>query len=175
MMIITCNNCEKKFDVDSNLIPKIGRLLECNSCNHRWFFKKNMTTVIAPSIEIKSPVDVDIESTRIDNTTIEKKSIEIKSPESIDLLEDSDNSASITSNNIINREIINDKYQEKKIKKNYNILALTIIFIISFIALIIIIDTFKNPISKIFPNVELFLYNLYESIKDVILFFKDLI
>ena len=38
-MIITCINCNKKFDINSDLIPKNGRLLECSSCNHQWFFK----------------------------------------------------------------------------------------------------------------------------------------
>src|SRR6056300_1987131 len=39
-MIITCNNCNKKFEVDSRLIPDKGRLLQCASCDHKWFFKK---------------------------------------------------------------------------------------------------------------------------------------
>ena len=41
-MIIHCVNCNKKFDIDANLIPKIGRLLQCNSCNHKWFFKNEI-------------------------------------------------------------------------------------------------------------------------------------
>ena len=43
------------------------------------------------------------------------------------------------------------------------------------IALIILADTFKSPISIIIPNIELILFNLYETIKDIILFFKDLL
>ena len=41
-MIITCNNCNKKFDLDSNLIPEKGRLLQCNSCNINGFLKKKL-------------------------------------------------------------------------------------------------------------------------------------
>ena len=41
-MIITCNNCNKKFDIDSTLIPDKGRLLQCASCDHKWFFKKEV-------------------------------------------------------------------------------------------------------------------------------------
>ena len=67
------------------------------------------------------------------------------------------------------------KIKSFKEKKNYNILNLIIIFIISFIALIIILDTFQKPISKILPNIEFLLYNLYETINDIVLFFKDLI
>jgi len=43
------------------------------------------------------------------------------------------------------------------------------------VAFIIIVDTFKYPIGKIVPNVEFILYNLYESIKDISLFIRDLI
>ena len=49
-----------------------------------------------------------------------------------------------------------------------------VVLIISFIALIIFLDTFKNNLSEIFPNLELFLYNLFETIKDLQLFFNDL-
>ena len=49
-----------------------------------------------------------------------------------------------------------------------------LIFIISMIALIILVDTFKNPISLIIPNIEDILFSLYETLKDIILFLKDL-
>ena len=39
-MIFSCDQCHKKFEIDSNLIPKEGRLLECGSCNHKWFYKQ---------------------------------------------------------------------------------------------------------------------------------------
>ena len=41
-------------------------------------------------------------------------------------------------------------------------------------AVIIFIDTFKYPLSKIVPNLEFLLYNLFESIKDIALFVKNL-
>jgi len=53
-MIITCNNCNKKFNIDSNLIPDKGRLLQCASCDHKWFFKKE---VLENTV---SPIDEDI-------------------------------------------------------------------------------------------------------------------
>ena len=40
-MIIECINCNKKFEVNSDLIPKEGRNIQCGSCNHLWFFEKN--------------------------------------------------------------------------------------------------------------------------------------
>ena len=41
-MIISCVQCHKKFEIDSNLIPKDGRYLECGACNHKWFYKQDI-------------------------------------------------------------------------------------------------------------------------------------
>ena len=62
-----------------------------------------------------------------------------------------------------------------KKQKNFKILNIFVVSIISFVAFIIIVDTFKYPIGKIVPNIEFILYNLYESIKDISLFIRDLI
>jgi len=80
-----------------------------------------------------------------------------------------------------NNEIIDETKIKKNIKSNTNtfnfntILSYLIVGIISFIALIIIIDTFKSPLSNIFPNLEFFLFNLRESLTDIFLFFENLL
>ena len=159
-MIIACNNCDKKFDIDSSLIPLKGRLLQCSSCNHKWFFKKGVISKSIKTVKIGKPTKKVIE-------TKEK----INSVESIDLLDTPKKQDFVTyKKNVPNLDI-----KASKNKRNYNIHKLTIIFIISFIALIIILDTFQSPISKVFPNIELMLYNLYETIYDIISFLKDLI
>ena len=38
-MIITCENCNKKFNLNNNLISKNGRFLQCGNCKNKWFFK----------------------------------------------------------------------------------------------------------------------------------------
>ena len=38
-MIITCPNCNKKFEIDASLIPSEGRKLQCGSCNNVWIYK----------------------------------------------------------------------------------------------------------------------------------------
>ena len=65
--------------------------------------------------------------------------------------------------------------KKSKNKVKNNILNLIIVFIISTIGIIILVDTFKSPISIVIPNIELILFNLYETIKDIILFFQDLL
>ena len=153
-MIVQCNNCHKKFDLDANLIPEEGRLLQCSACNNTWFFKKK---------KIETPQEVT--KPEIQNN---------KEEETISPKMDHPNSSEKSSN----EEIENVK-EEKIIeplpdKKNYRILNILVVSIISFAAFIIIIDTFKTPLGKIVPNTELLLYNLYETFRDIGLFIQDL-
>ena len=168
-MIITCNKCHKKFNVDPSLIPEKGRLLQCNGCDNKWFFKKESSNDTITSIETnKSPGNL---QTPI-NTEI---------PENINLLNKDINKEDEFDEKTLNIETDNENLDEDlkpvhhKNKKSYNILGSVIVFVISCIALIILLDTLQSPISKIFPNVEFMLYNLYENIKYIILFIKDLI
>jgi hypothetical protein len=77
----------------------------------------------------------------------------------------------INENNKIikNQEIVSDE------KKGIGLLSITIVTIISLIALLIILDTFKIYIISFIPNIDFYLSSLYESLKDIFLFFKDLI
>jgi len=170
-MIITCINCNKKFNIDSNLIPNMGRLLQCASCDHKWFFKKE---VLENTV---SPIDesVTIDSINIfdqNNSSINEEESVSNAPKDeveVDLEEEIKEKIEI---NINESTQINTK--PKKLK-NFKILNIFIVTIISFVAFIIIVDTFKYPIGKIVPNIEFMLYNLYESIKDISLFIRDLI
>ena len=173
-MIISCIKCNKKFDIDDGLIPEKGRLLECSSCNHRWFFKdvisnnvvkdelSNTTnTLHNPVIEEKD--DITIKGDLVDEEIL------INEKPQIQVYKTNNDTIKFKSFTKINIE------KKKNKKKKSNILNIIIVFIISFTALIILIDTFKLPISVIFPNIEFLLYNLYESIMDIKLFINDLI
>ena len=170
-MIITCNNCNKKFDVDSTLIPDKGRLLQCTSCDHQWFFKKEI-------LEKKiSPINDD---TSIDNVNIfDQNNSSINDEESVSDTPNDEVEVDLEEETKEKIEInIDESPQEntkRKKQKNFKILNFFAVSIISLVAFIIIVDTFKYPIGKIVPNVEFILYNLYESIKDISLFIKDLI
>ncbi len=144
-MIITCPHCEKKFDVDSNLIPEKGRMLKCGSCDQTWFFN--------PSLQKGSQNSQDIKT--------DKKSEIVKENDEITSVEEQ------------------TKNETKKINKSSNfgvgkILSYLIVIIISFIGVIVILETFKTPLGNIFPGLEFMLYSLFETIKDIFLFFKNL-
>lgn len=153
-MIVQCNNCHKKFDLDANLIPEEGRLLQCSACNNTWFFKKK---------KIETPQEVT--KPEIQNN---------KEEETISPKIDDANSSEIPSNDEIENVEVEKTIEPLPDKKNYRILNILVVSIISFAAFIIIIDTFKTPLGKIVPNTELLLYNLYETFRDIGLFIQDL-
>ena len=178
-MIITCNNCNKKFDTDSNLIPDKGRLLQCASCDHKWFFKKevleNTVSPIAEDID-NDNVNIFVQNNLTKNDEISPSNLlneeldvdtEEKLDEKIELNNEDEPKNKIDAN-------INESTKINAKPKNFKILNIFIVAIISLVAFIIIVDTFKYPIGKIVPNTEFILYNLYESIKDIILFIRDL-
>ena len=169
-MIITCNNCNKKFDIDSSLIPDKGRLLQCASCDHKWFFKKEvLEKKISPINEDTSIDNVNIFDQNNTSTNEEKSVFDVpKNEAEVDLEEETKEKNEI---NINESTQVNTK---PKKQKKFKILNIFIVGIISSVAFIIIVDTFKYPIGKIVPNIEFILYNLYESIKDISLFIRDL-
>ena len=99
-MIIACNNCHKKFNIDSNLIPDNGRLLQCNSCNHKWFFKKKIINEsITPSkIQAESTVDL------LDNIPRFRADIEDKPHENVTKI-------------VEEKELIKESFSQPKKKK----------------------------------------------------------
>ncbi|MDB4193900.1 zinc-ribbon domain-containing protein [Candidatus Pelagibacter sp.] len=181
-MIITCNNCSKKFDIDSNLIPDKGRLLQCASCDHKWFFKKevhkNDVDTIVEDIDNDSVNIFDQNNTsnkdEINPSDLTREEVEVdieeKLDEKIEVNNEEEPKNKIDTN--INESTTSNTKPKKQ--KNFKILNIFIVAIISSVAFIIIVDTFKYPIGKIVPNIEFILYNLYESIKDISLFIRDL-
>ena len=146
-MIIQCKNCNKEFKVDSNLIPESGRKIQCGSCNHVWFYEK----------EIKA-----LEPLTLNNNIAENK-IEKNIFENNDYKN-------------LNKTINKEKPQTTKTKNKMEskFFAYLIVFVITFLSLIILIDTLKTPLIKIFPALELILFNLFESLKDIKLIIIDL-
>ena len=168
-MIIQCIKCNKTFEVNASLIPNNGRKLQCGSCNYTWFYKPHNNEEVAQNENINfENLNEDNSSNNADpikenqfNHNQVKMIIEEEIPNKEELIE--------------NNKII----KSSMIKKSNNLtlgsfLSFILIAIISFVALIIVLDTFKSPLSSFFPGLELLLYNLFESIKDVFLFVKNL-
>ena len=147
-MIIACPCGKKKFEVNSSLIPSEGKMLQCGTCSEKWFFKKEIKKEVIK--EVKKPL-VKI-----------SKNIEKDIPD-------------VTEDLISEAETTIPKVKKNKINKKINTLSFLVVVIISFVALVILADTFKNSLNLIIPGFDLILNSLYETIKDIMLFIKDLL
>ena len=161
-MIITCPNCNKKFKIDNSLIPDEGRDLQCGSCNHVWLYKiKEENSKI---LELKEEIDINDIKTKVDKNNEE-------------IVENKNHLTKIeTELNNQKKEKNIEKQKETKISKNTGnkFFSYLIVLIISFVALIILLDTLKNPLINVFPGLEIILFNLFETLQDIKLFIIDL-
>ena len=165
-MIITCPNCNKKFKIDNSQIPDEGRDLQCGSCNHVWLYKIEEDN--SKILELKEEIDSNDIETKVDKNN--EEIVENKNP--ISKIETELNNQK-KENNI-------EKHKETKISKNtentgMKFFSYLIVFIISFAALIILLDTLKNPLINVFPGLEIILFNFFETLQDIKLFIIDLI
>ena len=177
-MIISCIKCNKKFAVEDKLIPELGRILQCGSCSHQWHYipvlvmDKDIPT--QKSDDAKKQVDQNTIEENINDQTDQsnfEKNIEVNEP---------NNFKDEPKNDDINKlEKAPLNKESKKLKKNKkeknNFLSKLIVIIISIIALVIILDTFRMQLLNIIPNLDLYLDSLYNTLTDIFLFIKNLI
>ena len=159
-MIITCPNCNKKFKIDPTLIPEDGRDLKCGSCDHVWLYKvedvRSMPLILNENIydnEIEAH-EVEKENDYEFNKITEKKEEEKRVKKFVE------KQKSISEN--------------KEKNTNSKLFSYLVVFIISSVALIILLDTFKTPLINVFPGLEIILFSLFETLHDIKLFIIDL-
>ena len=157
-MIIICACGKKKFNIDENLIPDKGRNIQCGACDHIWFYKKPVK-----NLDVKDEDETNI--ILKNGEFLQKKEIE-KSSENLRSEIDK----------IVNKK---DKALVKYKKKNHftlsKFLSYIIVTLVSFIGLVLILDTFKFQLYNLIPGLEILLFSLFETLKDINLFIKDLI
>ena len=164
-MIITCPNCNKKFKIDNSQIPDEGRDLQCGSCNHIWLYIIEEEN--SKILELKEEIDSNDIETKVDKNN--EKIVENK------------NSLTKIKTEINNQKKDKNIEKQKETKISHNtentgnkFFSYLIVFIISFAALIILLDTLKNPLINVFPGLEIILFNLFETLQDIKLFIIDL-
>ena len=165
-MIITCPNCNKQFKINSSLIPNEGRDLQCGSCNNVWFYKieeENSETlklkeeIVTKEVETKAENKEEISATK--KQPLEEIKTEINNEKKGKISEKQ-------------KTIVTSKNTNNKVSKLFSYL---IVLIISFVALIILLDTLKTPLINVFPGLEIILFSLFETLQDIKLFIIDLI
>ena len=166
-MIIQCENCNKKFEIQDKLIPDDGRLLECGSCAHQWHYtpitKLELTDEVQTKVdEVQVKTDeVQIKDEPAEQLIVKKTKKKSKIIEKIDE-NDADNEIDQTNENITTK------------KKNISFINFLLVGIISFVAIVILVDTFKNQIAYVIPNISLYINELHEILRDIFLFIADL-
>ncbi|MDB3982768.1 zinc-ribbon domain-containing protein [Candidatus Pelagibacter sp.] len=162
-MIITCPNCKKKFQIDLALLPEEGRDLQCGVCQHVWFYKienENSSPLTLNQDFVNKEVEDNLVKEDIIKTAEDKKSIIDEKPK--------------INENKTKTILDNEKDEIKKENEGGKFFSYLIVLIISLVALIILLDTLKTPIINVFPGVEIILFNLFETLKDIKLFIIDL-
>ena len=170
-MIIQCPNCNKKFNVNSNLIPDKGREIKCGSCNHIWHFNiedflENITPTVNNIEEQTQESNIKIEEVVQENDVkIEEQVITPKNKKKP--------KTTVTNNSKNFKKNLNSikKISNIRIDKFFSYL---LVFVISFVALIVLLDTIKSPLINFFPGLEFLLFNLFETLKDIKSFIIDL-
>ena len=165
-MIITCPNCNKQFKIDNSLIPDEGRDLQCGSCNHIWFY--NIQEKNNEALELKQEIireDIEPKAENKEDQIKEKQQTE-------EIIKTEINNKKKEKNSEKQKNTTKLKETENKVSKFFSYL---IVFIISFVALIILLDTLKTPLINVFPGLEIILFNLFETLQDTKLFIIDLI
>ena len=124
-------------------------MVKCGVCNHTWFFKpseniEKKQDAATPNAIIKEEENKEFIRVKRNNETIKPKVDKTKG---------------------------NKKYLPViKREKSKNFSKLFLVFLITIIAIVILIDTFKVPLSYIIPNINFYLDNLYQSLIDIKLF-----
>ena len=167
-MIIECPNCNKKFNLDGKLIPENGRTLKCGNCDHIWHYKITLekNSDVQKISEDKNS-EIDINTSKKDNEIKEKvndEDISDINKKVISKIKDGDSETEKDDERV-------DYDEGNKLKM---IFLYIVIFIISLIGLIFLLDTFKYNLSNIFPGIVPLFDSLYETLLDLKLFIKDL-
>ena len=159
-MIIQCENCNKKFEIQDNLIPDDGRLLECGSCAHQWHYTPITKLELTDEVQVKTD-EVQIKDEPAEQLIAKKTKKKSKIKKKV-YQSDTDSEIDQTNENIKTKE------------KNISFINFLLVGIISFVAIVILFDTFKNQIAYVIPNINLYINELHEILRDIFLFIADL-
>ena len=153
-MIVSCEKCNKKFELADNLVPSTGRLLQCGSCSYQWHY------IPESKIELVDEVKDNVKTTDQVKKSLQKP---IKKR--------------IERHKTLAKQNIHQSYSEEPETKKRKIgfFSFLLVTIISLVSLVILVDTFKLQLSSIIPNIDFYLVSLYDTLKDIFLFFTDLL
>ena len=145
-MIVNCQNCNKKFEIEDQLIPKKGRLVQCGFCSSKWHQLPQIETTGVEPIDKKKELDKP--------EKLIKKRIDIQKEE---------------------KNLTKSRSAKIKIKtKKIGFLSLILIILISTVATFLVIETFKIQIISFWPQADVYINHVYETLENIFILIKDL-
>ena len=145
-MIINCQSCNKKFEINDQLIPEDGRLVQCGYCNSKWHQLPQIKTSQAEVIDKKEELDK--------TKKVTKKRINVQKKET----------------NLTKSSSTKTKTEAKSI----GFFSLIFIVLISAIAIFLVIETFKIQIIAFWPQADIYINHIYETLENIFILVKDL-
>ena len=145
-MIVNCLNCNKKFEIDDQLIPKKGRLVQCGFCSSKWHQLPQIQTTGIEPINKKKELDKP--------KKLIKKRINIQKEEK----------------NLTTSRSAKTENKTKKI----GFLSLVLIILISTVATLLVFETFKIQIISFWPQADVYINQVYETLENIFILIKDL-
>ena len=133
-MIITCPNCNKKFKIDTSLIPKDGRDLKCGSCDHVWLYK----------VKDVDSMPLTLNQNNYDNEIVSNKVEQESDDEFNKITEKKDEKRK---KKFIEKQKSISENKEKNTGSKF--FSYLVVFIISSIALIVLVDTLQTPLISV--------------------------
>ena len=145
-MIINCQSCNKNFEINDQLIPVNGRLVQCGFCNSKWHQLPQVETTKVEPIDKKKELDKP--------KKLIKKRIDIQKEE---------------------KKLTISRSAKTKIKtKKIGFLSLILIILISTVATFLVIETFKIQIISSWPQADVYINHVYETLENIFILIKDL-
>jgi len=164
-MILSCNSCEKKFVVPDNAISSSGRLVQCSACGNKW--KQFPANSDAKKIVSNKKINIEKKP-----KIVKTKKKGVKKAREIDLYspEYLAKKHGISLNEVdVEKKLSNGK------KVSFGFYNSLLLFLIISIALLKGLYFFKEFITQELPFTEFYLDYLFESIRNIIEIWKNLI
>ena len=194
-MIIQCQSCEKRFEVNDRDIPSSGRLVQCGYCSTQWLQMPIDTSVTTN--KQKGSENLAIKDFEASNEktyrflgrqwveVLPSGRLGILATKKISLeLDKISGKKGLKKGIKTKKKSINpsEEYiQKRKVQKNYEtknglgFFGYIFLSVIIFLSLIGIIETFKENIVTFFPEIDNQLKFIYESFANILMLIKDML
>jgi predicted Zn finger-like uncharacterized protein len=173
-MILQCNSCKKSFVVPDSAITQIGRLVQCSVCGNKWTqypikseaVKNEKKSINLSQKLVSKPIIKKVKTKKVKK----KKSIDAYSPEYLKKKHGI---------RIIDPSSVNENLEKKseKIENSfwYTFYKYTIVIFFSLSLTIGIIYLAEEIIIINFPNLELYISYIFETLNNIKVIFLDII